>query len=157
MMVLVRQQIASIDVGQPLWALLGLLLPASAAMGNIVRTAFWPKGTSALAFSCATLLASSAIVASLATIVEPPSGWQLASHQLGMWLAALVGVSGLSYVLNYELQYVAGPVSFSQIGYWGAAFGVVLGALIFDDVLGPLSILGIAAIVVGGLIAKRPV
>ena len=41
-------------------------------------------------------------------------------------LAALTAVSAAFYALYFRLQYVAGPVYLSQIGYIGTAFGIVL-------------------------------
>jgi drug/metabolite transporter (DMT)-like permease len=155
MLILVHQQIASIDIGQPVWVIVGLLIPASAALGNIVRTAFWPKGTSALAFSCATLLTSSIIVAIAATYFESPAEWQFDNERAGKWMACLVGLSPLSYLLNFHLQRVAGPVIFSQIGYWGAGYGILLAALLFGDVLTVSSILGITGIMCGGVLASH--
>lgn len=65
MVALVQQQMASIDFAQPVWVAIGLLIPACAALGNIIRSAFWPKGASALAFACATLFTSSLVMAAL--------------------------------------------------------------------------------------------
>jgi drug/metabolite transporter (DMT)-like permease len=154
MLVVVREQATAIDVGRPAWVLAGLLLPAAAAAGNIVRTAFWPPGTSPLAFSCATLLTSSAVMAIPALALEAPAGWPPASPGPAGWVAGLVVVASLSYVLNYRLQRIAGPVVFSQIGYWGAAFGLGLAALFFGDVPTSLAALGVAGIVCGGLVAS---
>lgn len=67
----------------------------------------------------------------------------------------MIAVSAISYVLNFQLQKIAGPVVFSQIGYWGTGFGVLLAALLFGDVLTALSLIGLAAIICGGVIARR--
>ena len=44
---------------------------------------------------------------------------------------------------------------FSQIGYWGTGFGVILAAVLFGDVLRAASLVGVAAIIAGGLLASR--
>jgi len=155
MLMLVQQQFSQIDVGQPMWVLLGLTIPACAAIGNIVRTAYWPKGTSALAFSCATLLTSSLLVAALAPVFEAPLEWRFADPGIIFWTTCLIGVSALSFVLNFRLQEVAGPVVFSQIGYWGTGFGVLLAAALFGDVLTALSLIGLVGIICGGVLANR--
>ncbi len=67
----------------------------------------------------------------------------------------MIAVASLSYVLNFQLQKVAGPVIFSQIGYWGTGFGVILAALLFGDVLTSLSLGGLVAIICGGVVARR--
>lgn len=155
MIALVQQQSAGIDVRATFWVILGLTIPASAAIGNIIRTKYWPRDTSALAFSCATLITSSVLVILLAPVFESPSEWAFRSTEELFWVGLMIGVSALSYVLNFRLQKVAGPVVFSQIGYWGTGFGILLAALLFGDVLTFASLLGLTAIICGGVLTNR--
>jgi drug/metabolite transporter (DMT)-like permease len=155
MVALVQQQLALIKTDQTLWVLLGLLIPVFAAMGNIIRTKFWPPTTSALAFASATLLMSSVLILGVAPMFESLGDWEVSHVNQMAWIGAMIAVSALSYVLNFQLQKVAGPVIFSQIGYWGTGFGVLLAALLFGDVLTSLSLLGLVAIVFGSAVAKR--
>ncbi len=155
MMALVQQQLAAIDFAQPIWVVVGLLIPACTAIGNIIRSAFWPTGASALAFACATLFTSSLVMTILSPLFGSVGRWRFADPALGLWLVGFVLVSALSYVLNFRLQKVAGSVVFSQIGYWGTGFGVLLAALLFGDVLTAPSLIGLAAIVFGGVLANR--
>lgn len=155
MLILVQQQFTQIDTDATLWVALGLLIPAFAAIGNVIRSKFWPAGTSALAFAGATLLTSSMLVLGLAPLFEDPRNWEFSLPVLWGWIALMIAVSAISYVLNFQLQKVAGPVVFSQIGYWGTGFGVALAALLFGDVLTALSLIGLAAIICGGVIARR--
>ena len=155
MLALVQQQLAAIDTGQTVWILVGLLIPAGAALGNIIRTAFWPRDASPLAFACATLFTSSLIMAILSPAFTAPSAWVFADPALLFWLGSYVLVSALSYVLNFNLQKIAGPVVFSQIGYWGTGFGIMLAAALFGDVLTLLSLSGFAVIIAGGVLANR--
>lgn len=155
MLILVQQQFTQIDTDATLWVALGLLIPAFAAIGNVIRSKFWPAGTSALAFAGATLLTSSVLVLCLAPLFEDPRNWEFSLPVLWGWIALMIAVSAISYVLNFQLQKVAGPVVFSQIGYWGTGFGVVLAALLFGDVLTALSLIGLAAIMCGGVIARH--
>lgn len=155
MVALVQQQLTAIDFAQPIWVMIGVLIPACTATGNIIRSAFWPPGASALAFACTTLFASSVVMAILSPLFGSVGRWRFADPVLGLWLAGFVLVSALSYVLNFRLQRVAGPVAFSQIGYWGTGFGVLLAALLFGDVLTAPSLIGLAAIIIGGVLANR--
>lgn len=155
MLALVQQQLAAIDTGQTIWVVVGLLIPACAALGNIIRSAFWPKAASALAFACATLFTSSLVMAILSPVFADPSRWRFADPELGLWLGGFVLVSAMFYVLNFNLQKVAGPVVFSQIGYWGTGFGILLAAVLFGDVLTVLSLVGLAVIILGGVLANR--
>lgn len=155
MVALIGQKVAGIDLSATVWVLLGLTVPVAAAAGNVIRTAFWPGGASPLSFATATLLVSSALLAIVGPLIESPSTWTLGGDGQAFWLAVLIAASALSFVLNYTFQKVAGPVVFSQIGYWGTAFGVVLAAFLFGDVLAAGSLVGVAAIVAGGLLANR--
>ena len=154
MLMLVQQNFTLIDFRQSVWVFIGLLIPVSAALGNIIRSAFWPKGTSALAFSCGTLFSSSLVLAVVAPWFEVPADWRFLEPSIMLWFAALAGVSALSYVLNFRLQQIGGPVVFSQIGYWGTGFGVLMAAVIFGDVLTILSLIGLCLIICGGVLAK---
>lgn len=155
MMALVQQQLAAIDFAQPTWVVIGLLIPACTATGNIIRSAFWPPGASALAFACATLFTSSLVMTILSPLFGPIGRWSFADPVLAFWLTGFVLVSALSDVLNFRLQKAAGSVVFSQIGYWGTGFGVLLAALLFGDVLTAPSLIGLAGIVIGGVLANR--
>lgn len=155
MAALVQQQVTQIDFAQTEWVLLGLTIPACAAAGNIIRSAFWPKGSSALAFSCGILLSSSLMVALVAPFFEKPESWVFFDRDVLFWIGCMVATSASSYLLNFRLQEIGGPVFFSQLGYWGTGFGVVLAALLFNDVLTALSIAGLAAIIAGGVLANR--
>lgn len=155
MLALVQQQLVAINFDQTFWIITGLLIPTCAALGNIIRSAFWPKGASALAFACATLFTSTIIMAILSPFFTSPSEWRLDEPFLILWLGGYILASALSYILNFCLQGVAGPVVFSQIGYWGTGFGVLLAALLFGDLLTGLSLLGLALIIAGGVIANR--
>lgn len=155
MIVLLQQQFSRFDMGQPMWVIFGLAIPACAALGNVIRTAYWPKGASALNFSCVTLFTSSVLMALLAPAFEAPREWRFVEPWIALWMACLIGMSALSYVLNFRLQQIAGPVFFSQIGYWGTGFGILLAAVLFGDMPTGLSLIGLAGIVCGGVLANR--
>lgn len=155
MLALVQQQLMAIDFSQTAWVVIGLVIPTCAALGNIIRSALWPKDASPLAFACATLFTSSVVVAAISLVLASPSQWRFDEPALATWLGGFVLVSALSYVLNFRLQGIAGPVVFSQIGYLGPGFGVLLAALLFGDVLTILSLGGLATMIVGGVLANR--
>jgi len=129
----------------------------ASAIGNVIRSKFWPAGTSALAFAGATLLTSSMLVLCMAPLFEDPRTWEFSLPILWGWIALMIAISAISYVLNFQLQKVAGPVVFSQIGYWGTGFSVLLAALLFGDILTALSLIGLAAIICGGVITRHAV
>ncbi|CAN7646799.1 DMT family transporter [Pararhizobium sp. LjRoot238] len=154
MIALVQQQLLQINVSQSFWVYAGLAIPVCAAAGNVMRLAYWPPGASALAFSCATLFVSSAILGLAAPIFESPANWSFADASILFWLLSFICVSAFSYLANFRLQELAGPVVFSQIGYWGTGFGIVLAAALFGDMLTALSIIGMACILCGSALAR---
>lgn len=156
MIALAQQQVAAIDPRQTIWVIVGFFIPGCAALGNIIRSAFWPKNASALAFACAILFTSSLLMAALTPVFATPTRWSFDEPILTIYLGGFAAVSALSYLLNFRLQDIAGPVVFSQIGYWGTGFGVLLAALFFGDVLTFLSIIGLMTVIIGGVLACRP-
>jgi len=95
------------------------------------------------------------MTAALSPVLAFPSQWRFDDLGVATWLGVYVLVSALSYVLNFRLQGIAGPVVFSQIGYWGTGSGVLLAATLFGDLLTALSLTGLTAIIVGGIVANR--
>lgn len=157
MVALIGQKIASIDLSATFWVLLGLTVPFAAAFGNVIRTIFWPEGASPLSFVTATLIVSSALLAVVAPFFGYSETWEIDGEGQFLWLSILIGITAFSHLLNFSFQRISGPVIFSQIGYWGTGFGVMLAAILFEDVLGPTALAGIAAIIVGGLITNHRV
>lgn len=154
MLILVEQQIREIEFGNYEWVIIGLGIPTFAAAGNVIRSAYWPSGTSALAFSCATIATSSVFLLILAVIFENPLQWNYYGNIIIYTITALVLVSALSYLMNFRLQEVGGSVFFSQLGYWGTGFGVLLAALLFGDVLTLTSLAALLMIFIGGLLVR---
>ena len=140
--------------GEYLWILMGLTVPASLAIGNVIRTAYWPKGTSALSFASATLLVSAMLLFVVAIATEGASTWLVKTPVELKWITVMLVTSAVFYVLIFRLQKIAGPVYLSQIGYWGTGFGVVLAALIYGDLVSTLAVGGIALIISGAVLAN---
>lgn len=155
MLLLLQQQLYHVDISNPFWILAGLLIPVCAAAGNIIRSAYWPNGTSALAFSCASLFTSALFVALCSPVFENPAEWIFMDEKVLFWLGCFIAISALSYMLNFRLQEIGGAVFFSQLGYWGTCFGVILAAVLFDDVLTVMSLIGLTCIISGGILSKR--
>ncbi|MBM3568114.1 MAG: DMT family transporter [Alphaproteobacteria bacterium] len=134
------------------WMLAALGVPVLLAMGNVYRTVDWPVGASGQALAAATLLGSSAILAAAALAGGHPI------HRPGLddWpIAAVVLLTGLGYLLYFELQRVAGPVYLSFIGYLMILVGVGFGHAVWDERLPPLTWLAIGVIAAGLLLVNR--
>lgn len=155
MIALMQQQIVQINSENLIWVFVGILIPASAAVGNVLRSAYWPSGASALAFSCGTLLTSALIFLLLSPIFEDIQKWRLFEPSIILWTSFLILISSLSSILNFRLQKIGGAVIFSQIGYWGTGFGVLLSSIIFGDILNIISSIGLMLIIYSGVLSKK--
>lgn len=131
----------------PQWLLLSLLVPVSLAIGNVYRTAKWPKdapptqvGAASNLLAVIPLLLLSAWNGGLqATAIF--EHWQLS---VGQWLASLA-----MFTVFFRLQWVGGPTYLSQIGYVAAALSLAIGTLILGESYPPLVWAGAAFILAG--------
>lgn len=147
--------LARLDISAPeqaWWILVALVAPVSIALGNVVRSRFWPSGTTPEALAPALLLAAGIQLGALLLVLPPTTGPPAGT---GGWLFVQILVSAIFYHLYFRLQHLAGPVYLSQIGYVAAGFGLPLGALLFAE---PLSapMLGGMALVALGVLLVRP-
>ncbi len=138
----------------PLWVFLGLIIPASVAIGNVIRTAFWPPRTSPLSFAGVTLLVSALQLFVVALFIDDPASWLVQTPAEVIGISAMALTASLFFLLLFHLQQAAGPVFLSQIGYWATGFGVVLSAVIYGDLISLISIGGIVLIIAGAFLAK---
>lgn len=150
------QKVVGSDVsGGIFWALLGLTIPASLATGNVLRTAFWPKGASPASFASATLLVSALQLIIVAFIIDDPTSWGGKTSGDILLIAALIVASAVMYLLLFRLQHIAGAVFLSQIGYWATGFGVIFSFLLFGDLISLFSIGGIILIIAGSVLVRK--
>jgi drug/metabolite transporter (DMT)-like permease len=134
----------------PQWLLLSLLVPVSLAIGNVYRTAKWPKnapptqvGAASNLLAVIPLLLLSAWNGGL-QVTEILENWQLSA---GQWLASLA-----MFTLFFRLQWVGGPTYLSQIGYVGAAVSLAIGTLVLGENYPPLVWAG-AVFILAGIIS----
>lgn len=141
--------------GEGVWVLLALLVPASVATGNILRTKLWPPGAAGLALAPGSLLAAALMIAPF--WLAAASGETLPSPgtPAGRIILAQIAVATIYYGLFYRLQKVAGPVYLSQIGYVATGFGVAIAVMAFGDAVSVGMLVGIGLIVVGVLLVSR--
>jgi len=139
------------EAGRPadlFWVVMGLLIPVCLAAGNIYRTIDWPRtaGTTELAVGShlAAALMLSVIIAIHGDFAD--AGLLVSSPLL---VAGQVVASSLMFVFFFRLQVVGGPVYLSQIGYVGAAVGLISGVLFLGETYGLVTWLGAAVITAG--------
>jgi drug/metabolite transporter (DMT)-like permease len=141
------------EAGQPaalFWVVIGLLIPVSLAAGNIYRTFDWPENTGPIELAVGSHLAAAAMLLVGLLFLE---GIGTFSRLSGMPLLVLAQIASASamFVFFFRLQSVGGPVYLSQIGYVGAAIGLISGTLLLGERYQLLTWLG-AAIITAGIV-----
>jgi drug/metabolite transporter (DMT)-like permease len=116
----------------PAWLLVALLMPVSLAIGNVYRTAYWPKNATPMQTGAASNLLSVPPLIALAFWRD--GGIDLAPF-LSNWPLSLAqcAASITMYLLFFRLQWVGGPTYLSQIGYVAAALGLAVGTFAFHE------------------------
>lgn len=130
------------------WLLIALAMPVSLAVGNVYRTAYWPKGVTPMMAGAASNLMS---VPPLLVLAFWWQGVSATTPIASQWPLALLQcvVSSLMYLLFFRLQWIGGPTYLSQIGYVAAALGLAVGTLGFGETYPPVVWAGAAFILAG--------
>jgi len=139
------------EAGQPAslgWVAVGLAVPALLAAGNVYRTWDWPKGAAPLELAAGSNVAAALMLLALvlATGAASSIGW-LAGVPL-LSLLQVASAAGM-FAFFFRLQSVGGPIYLSQIGYVGAAVGLVSGTFFLGETYQPLTWIGAAIIFAG--------
>jgi drug/metabolite transporter (DMT)-like permease len=132
------------------WLLAALAAPVSVAVGNVVRSRYWPAGASPLDIAPGLLLAAGGLL-SLLLAASPAARGSGGAPGLTI---AILAVSTLFYALYFRLQHVAGAVYLSQIGYVAAGAGLVLGHYFFDEPVNAAMLAGLGLVVLGVLLVR---
>jgi len=132
------------------WALFAALCPACYAASNLIGVQWAPRNTQPLAAATGTLAAAAIFMAVLGLAVGQfhiPGEAEFLGEGLLLLQAAM---TALAYLIYFRLLVRAGSVITSQSGYIVTIMGVVWGAVIFGERMGPIT-LPAAALVFGGL------
>ena len=145
------------EAGQPaelFWVIIGLLIPVSLASGNIYRTFDWPADTGPIELAVGSHLAAAAMLLAGLLSLEGIGSF---AHLSGMPLLVLAQIASASamFVFFFRLQEVGGPVYLSQIGYVGAAVGLIAGTLVLGERYQLLTWIGAVIITAGVLMTTR--
>ncbi len=145
------------EAGQPaalLWVVLGLLIPVALALGNIYRSYDWPEGTGPIELAVGSNL-TSALILLLIIIVTGQAGEIAGLAEVPMVAVAQMISAASMFAFFFRLQSVGGPVYLSQIGYVGAAVGLVSGMLFLGEHYRLLTWIGALVIVAGVLMTSK--
>ena len=139
------------EAGQPaalFWVIIGLLIPVSLAAGNIYRTFDWPENSGPIELAVGSHLAAAAMLLIGLLFLEGIGTFGHLSSMPQLVLAQIASASAM-FVFFFRLQAVGGPVYLSQIGYVGAAVGLISGTLVLGERYQLLTWIGAAIITVG--------
>ena len=145
------------EAGQPaplFWVGIGLLLPVSLALGNIYRTVDWPKDAGPIELAVGSHLAAAAML--LVGLLATGDGSSFAMLREVPALTFAQGTaSSAMFAFFFRLQAVGGPVYLSQMGYVGAAIGLISGVLFLGEHYSMLTSIGAAIVVAGVVMTTR--
>jgi drug/metabolite transporter (DMT)-like permease len=145
------------QIGQPAalsWIVFGLLIPLSLAAGNIYRSMDWPEGAGPLDLAIGSHLAAAAMLL-MALLIDGSASAMPRLVDIPLLVLAQIAVASSMFTLFFRLQMVGGPVYLSQIGYVGAAVGLLLGVLALGERYALLTWAGAAIITLGVVITTR--
>lgn len=123
------------------WIIATLCGPIILAIGNIYRTARWPKGASPAALAPG-MLGASGLLLLLAGIIAPAfaTGADIFSLNVPtttfrptLLILAQVATFSLQFLLLFRLQQQGGPVYLSLLGSVGAIIGVPIAVLLLGE------------------------
>jgi drug/metabolite transporter (DMT)-like permease len=110
-----------------------LCVPILLAITNVFRDKAYPTGSNPLFLATATLGSQ--------VVLLGPLGYTAGAFDVplqtivafGLYLAALMAITALSYILTFELYRHTDGVGFSQVGYFATLSGVAAGSLFFGE------------------------
>jgi drug/metabolite transporter (DMT)-like permease len=139
---------------EPIWVVIGLLIPLSLACGNIYRTLDWPKDAGPIELAAGSHLAAAAMLVVISLVINGgvPLG-PLAGVPL-LTLAQAAAAAAM-FAFFFRLQAVGGPVYLSQIGYVAAALGLVAGTVFLGERYQLATWAGAAVIMAGVAMTTR--
>lgn len=134
--------------GDPLWIGIALLIPILLAAGNVYRTIDWPAQADPLALAVGSNVAAACMLLTIGAFSTGPAFLAPLGGALPLAALQMLTSAGM-FALFYTLQQVGGPVFLSQIGYVGAAVGLVSGTLILGERYPAMTWLGALVVAVG--------
>lgn len=133
------------------------VIPLSISAANIYRSVFLPKGVSPEWLGAVTLGSAGLIIGCVGLAVDQlavPTKPTLALQIIAAQAAALT----VGYVLYFQLQKHAEPVTFSFLGYFMMMASVGVGVVFLGESLSPTALVAVPAILAGlWLITKKAV
>ncbi|HZH12945.1 MAG TPA: DMT family transporter [Archangium sp.] len=134
--------------GDPLWIGIALLIPVFLAAGNVYRTLDWPKQADPLSLAVGSNFFAACMLLVIGLIGPGPASLASLLESVPLSAMQMLTSAGM-FALFFRLQQVGGPVFLSQIGYVGAAVGLVSGTLVLGERYPLMTWLGALVVAVG--------
>ncbi len=142
----------SFPEGEARWLFLAALIPVCLGIGNVYRSFAWPRGAAPMRLGATVNLTA---VPALLVIAVLWGGIDfLPLIEVPGLVAAQLAAATVMYLTFFRLQAVGGPTYLSQIGYVGAAVGVVAGVAFLGESYPPMVWGGIAVVAAGILLTS---
>jgi drug/metabolite transporter (DMT)-like permease len=138
----------SFSIGSGFWLGAALLIPVFLGIGNVYRTLAWPPGATPRRLAAATNLAAVPPLLVVALVESGRLDFAPLAAVPGL-VALQLAVSIIMFLMFFRLQQIGGPTYLSQIGYVGAAVGVLIGVTFLDETYPGGVWLGAATIAMG--------
>lgn len=144
--------VAGVDGDFTLWAAIAMIVPVSLAAGNIARVRYWPEGGEPLALSAGMLLGAALLLAPLMLLTGATyvPGTMPGAATADLAVLGQVLMTTVAYLVFFQLQRIAGPVYFSQVGYVMTLVGLLWGLGVFGERY-PAAVWAAVALICGGL------
>ena len=138
------------------WVLFCMVAPLCYALSNIFMGRFRPDGASSLALAAGMLIAGIAMIVPLAWFTGTMHSLMPPWDAVDFAVAGQPAITGIAYILMFEVIRTSGPVFFSQVGYLVTAGGVLWGIALFGETHSPWIWAALALMFVGlGLLNLR--
>ncbi len=134
--------------GDPVWIGIALLIPVLLAAGNIYRTIDWPAQADPLSLAVGSNGFAACMLLAIGLAGDGPSALAPLLGSLPLAAIQMLASAGM-FALFFRLQMVGGPVFLSQIGYVGAAVGLVSGSLVLGERYPATTWLGALVVAIG--------
>lgn len=135
------------EVAEPLWAVIGLAMPALLAVGNVYRTIDWPEGADPIALAVGSHAVAAVVFVTAVVMLGTPVVAPLA--EAGPVTLAQIAASAITFPAFFLLQRLGGPVLLSQLGYVAAATGLFVAVVFLGESFGALAWAGTLVIAAG--------
>lgn len=120
------------------WVLIAVIAPLMLASNNVFRNRAYPTGADALSLALGMLLTQIVVLWPVIAIAGQSYSPLPLNSAIDIAVMTMGILSAVSYVLTLELQKLTDGLGSSQIGYFVTLTGVVGGAVVFGESIGPL-------------------